>query len=96
MQLSREEVEKIADLARLKISHEEADKLAGQLSNILTLMEALNRLDTEGIEPTSHAQDEGTPLREDVVVKNTVRDAILDQAPEREDTLFKVPKVIQS
>lgn len=94
MKLNREDVEKIAHLARLKISDEEADMFAGQLSEIFSFIENLNQLNTDNIEPTSHTQGQGTPLRSDKVVSNAARDIILENAPDKEDTLFKVPKVI--
>ncbi len=94
MKLTREQVEEIANLARLTISAEEADRYAGQLSDIFTFMEKLGELDTEGIEPTAHTQGEGTPMREDKAILNKARETILEHAPDKEDTLFKVPKVI--
>ncbi len=94
MKLTREEVEKIANLARLKVSPTEADQFAHQLTDIFTFIEKLNELDTSNIEASAHTFETATPLRDDVNVQSPARDAILEQAPDKEDTLFKVPKVI--
>lgn len=94
MKLTRNEVEKIADLARLKVSAEAADVFAGQLTNIFTFMEKLNELNTDQVDPTAYTSGAATPLREDSAVLSQVRDTILEHAPAKEDTLFKVPKVI--
>lgn len=94
MKLSPEEVKKIAHLARLSISDDEVKKFGGQLSSILEYIEKLNELDTDQVEPTAYTSTQGTPMREDEAVASQARELILEHAPDREDTLFKVPKVI--
>jgi len=94
MKLSKEEVLKIANLARLELSPAEVEKYGDQLSAILDYVEALNKLDVSNIEPTAHAVMVPTPFRTDEAVPNDTREKSLANAPDREDTFFKVPKVI--
>jgi len=94
MKLSKDEVLKIANLARLELSAPEVEKYGDQLSAILDYVETLNKLDVSGIEPTAHAVMVPTPFRADVVKADTTREKSLLNAPDREDTFFKVPKVI--
>lgn len=94
MKLGREDVQKIATLARLNFSEEELDRFANQLSSILDYIERLNQLDTDKVKPTAYTLTEVTPFREDKVYTNQARETILENAPDREDNLFRVPKVI--
>lgn len=94
MKFTREEVLKIADLARLELSETEVETYAAQLSSILDYVENLNRLDTKGIGPTAHAVLVPTPFRADEVVQNHTLGKSLENAPDREDDFFKVPKVL--
>jgi aspartyl-tRNA(Asn)/glutamyl-tRNA(Gln) amidotransferase subunit C len=94
MKLSKEEVLKIANLARLELSEAEVGKYGDQLSAILEYVEMLNKLDVSNIEPTAHAVMVPTPFRADEVVNDTTREKSLANAPDREDTFFKVPKVL--
>ena len=66
--ISRDEVARIAELARLSLSEAESDRLAGELDTILGYVETLSEVATEGIEPTSHVIPLPTPLREDRAV----------------------------
>jgi aspartyl-tRNA(Asn)/glutamyl-tRNA(Gln) amidotransferase subunit C len=94
MKLSKEEVLKIANLARLDLSAAEVEKYGDQLSAILDYVEMLNKLDVSGIEPTAHAVMVPTPFRADLPVPDATREKSLANAPDREGTFFKVPKVI--
>ncbi len=96
MALSGDEVKKIADLARLSIQESDVDRYASHLSAILDYVEKLNALDVSSIEPTAHAMMVATPFREDVVVCDETLGQSLKNAPQSEDTFFKVPKVIGS
>lgn len=95
MKISKEDVMKVAELARLEFGEEELEKFTEQLGNILTYIERLNELDTEGVEPTSHVLDIPTPLREDVVEDWLSPGQALENAPEEEDGFFVVPRVIE-
>ncbi len=94
MKLSRDDVAKIATLARLNFNDAELDRLATQLSSIFDYVEQLDQLDTDAIEPTTYTLTEATPFRTDEAIVSKVRDPILEQAPDREGPLFRVPKVI--
>ncbi|MEK6576757.1 MAG: Asp-tRNA(Asn)/Glu-tRNA(Gln) amidotransferase subunit GatC, partial [Nitrospirota bacterium] len=83
MAISKEEVERVAKLARLLVSEEEKDVLARQLSSILTYVGKLNELNTEGVEPLSHVIDIKNVFREDRVRESLSQDLALSNAPEK-------------
>ncbi len=95
MPLSREQVLKIAHLARLRISDTEADVYAEQLARILDLVQQMQAVNTDGIEPMAHPTDQPLRLREDVVTETDQRDKFLGIAPAAEAGLYLVPKVIE-
>ncbi len=97
MSLSLDEVRRIARLARLRLSPEEEASFAGQLSAILDHVAQLAELDVTGVEPMTHALAAGDPvaLREDAVLPCLPPEAALANAPAREGTCFKVPRVIE-
>jgi aspartyl-tRNA(Asn)/glutamyl-tRNA(Gln) amidotransferase subunit C len=92
---SRGDVERVARLARLELTADEKDLFARQLAGILAYAEQIQRVPTEGIEPTSHAGD-AAMLRDDEVRPSLPRDASLAAAPDADTAagLFKVPRVI--
>jgi aspartyl-tRNA(Asn)/glutamyl-tRNA(Gln) amidotransferase subunit C len=94
--ISSDEVEHIARLARLELSPEEREAMTGHLGRILGHVEALQALDTEGVEPTSHPIPVPTPLREDVAAPPIDPELAVSNAPERAGTAFVVPRVIDS
>jgi len=89
------DVEKVARLARLELSEEEKATFGSQLEQILTYMEQLNRLDTSGVEPTSHAIPVYNVFREDEVRPSLPQEEVLAIAPDEEDGHFKVPRIIE-
>ena len=95
MKITREDVIKVAELARLEFREEELEKFTEQLGNIITYIGKLNELDTKDVEPTSHVLDLATPLREDKVVEWLTREEALENAPREEDGFFVVPQVIE-
>jgi aspartyl-tRNA(Asn)/glutamyl-tRNA(Gln) amidotransferase subunit C len=95
MELTREEVQRVALLARLRLLPEEVEQLTDQLRNILQYMEQLGQLDTSEVEPFTHAVDISNPLREDIVSNTPNADAILANAPAKLETFFRVPKIIE-
>jgi len=94
MSLSPEEVKKIAFLARLSIQEEHVEQYSQDLSSIFGLVEQMNAAATDDIEPMAHPQDSMQRLREDVVTETNQRDKLLSNAPQQEDGLFLVPKVL--
>jgi aspartyl-tRNA(Asn)/glutamyl-tRNA(Gln) amidotransferase subunit C len=93
--LSREDVKRIAELARLELTHDELDLFTRQLGDILTYVEQIRTLDTTGVTPTSQVLNR--PIdRDDVVDATLTRSELLHNAPDAatEAGLFKVPRVI--
>jgi aspartyl-tRNA(Asn)/glutamyl-tRNA(Gln) amidotransferase subunit C len=88
-------IEKVAKLARLELSSQEREILGNQLDQILTYMEQLNRLDTKGIEPTSHAIPVYNAFREDEARPSSPKEEVLGIGPEEEEGHFKVPRIIE-
>ena len=95
MPLSLQEVQRIAELARIGISDAEARAVQSQLNDIFELIGQMQRVDTEGIAPMSHGQDVKLRLREDVRTERDQREQFLSVAPEKEQGLYLVPKVIE-
>jgi aspartyl-tRNA(Asn)/glutamyl-tRNA(Gln) amidotransferase subunit C len=95
MKITREEIQRVALLARLRLTAEEEVQLTDQLDHILVYMEKLNELATTDVEPFRHAPEHGNALRDDVVTNRPDTDALLANAPDRDGTFFKVPKIIE-
>jgi len=95
MKLTREDVERVATLARLRLTPEEETSLTEQLDSILDYMDKLNELDTSQVAPFTHAVDLVNALREDRVTNEPNTEALLANAPEKDETFFKVPKIIE-
>ncbi|HXX34578.1 MAG TPA: Asp-tRNA(Asn)/Glu-tRNA(Gln) amidotransferase subunit GatC [Thermodesulfobacteriota bacterium] len=89
------DIEKVARLARLELSEEEKATFGSQLEQILTYMEQLNRLDTSGVEPTSHAIPVYNVFREDELKPSLPQEEVLTIAPDEEDGHFRVPRIIE-
>jgi aspartyl-tRNA(Asn)/glutamyl-tRNA(Gln) amidotransferase subunit C len=95
MKLTRESVQRVATLARLRLTPDEELELTAQLDHILSYMDKLNELDTGNVELFSHADDNPQALREDRVSNQPKAEALLANAPERDKTFFRVPKIIE-
>jgi aspartyl-tRNA(Asn)/glutamyl-tRNA(Gln) amidotransferase subunit C len=89
------DVQKVAMLARIRLTDAEANELGPQLSNILGYVDQLQEVDTEGVIETAHPHDAAMPLRADVVTNTNRREALQKPAPETESGLYVVPKVIE-
>jgi aspartyl-tRNA(Asn)/glutamyl-tRNA(Gln) amidotransferase subunit C len=85
---------RLENLARLDLSAAERTKMQGSLTNILTMVEQLNRLDTEGVEPLVYINEDVNVWREDEVKHQLDRKDALRNAPDSDGSFFKVPKVI--
>ncbi len=94
MKISREEVEHVAALARLRLSPEQVERLTGQLNHILAAMDKLRELDTTGVPPTSHALELTGAMRKDQVRPSMAREQALANAPASDGQSFVVPRVI--
>lgn len=95
MELSLDEVHRLARLARIAISDAEAAAVSAQLGGIFGLIEQMQAVDTSGVEPMAHAQDLVLRLREDVVTEADARERFLALAPDAQDGLYVVPQVIE-
>lgn len=87
------EVEHVAKLARLELTEEEKVKFSKQLGDILDYAQQMNEIDTEGVEPMSHAIPIVNVMREDEVVHEFSRGELMANAPLKEDGFFRVPKI---
>jgi aspartyl-tRNA(Asn)/glutamyl-tRNA(Gln) amidotransferase subunit C len=95
MALDKATVAHIATLARIKLPETEQDRIAGELSHILTWIEQLSEVDTDGVEPMTSVAAMTMAMREDVVTDGNRRDDILANAPEEANGFFVVPKVVE-
>ena len=95
MSLTAEDVKRIAKLARIRMNEVEIDAYQAQLNGIFGLIEEMQAVDTRNIEPMSHAQDMFQRLRADVVSEPDRRAAFQAIAPQTENGLYLVPKVIE-
>ena len=93
--LSEDQVARIADLARLELTAEEARAVRAQLNGILAMIDEMKAVDTSGVEPMSHPQSAMQRLREDRVAEGDQRESFQAIAPATEDGLYLVPKVIE-
>lgn len=94
MRLSREEVAYVASLARLGLTEDEISRLQDQLSDILSAIAALDRLDTGAIPPTAQVVTLSNVMRPDAVRPSLDRDAVLANAPRQTDGFFEVHAVL--
>lgn len=93
--INRQEVEYVAHLARLEIDDAQKDKFTSQLNDILGYIDKLNELNTEGVEPMSHAMAVTNAFREDKVMDSLGTEKSLTNAPDARGEFFRVPKVIE-
>jgi aspartyl-tRNA(Asn)/glutamyl-tRNA(Gln) amidotransferase subunit C len=93
--ISLDEVRHVALLARLKLSAEEERHLQEDMSSILAYVDKLNELDTANVPPTAQVGEPGTPTRADEVTNRAAPEQMLANAPERQASFFKVPKIIE-
>tara|TARA_B100000575_G_scaffold224029_1_gene184519 strand:- start:179 stop:487 length:309 start_codon:yes stop_codon:yes gene_type:complete len=93
--ISREEVSKVAKLAKLKLNEEQLENQATQIEKILEYINQLEKIDTTNVPCTTRAIEVINVFRSDINEKYKNRDEILDLAPFREDDFFKVPKIIK-
>lgn len=94
--IDREQVQKVAHLARLDLTPAEEEQFTGQLSSILEYFEQLSELDTSEVEPTTRAIDVSNVSRPDQLQPCEDREIILEGAPDRDGEFFKVPKIINA
>ena len=91
--ISDETIEYVGILAKLELSPEEKEQAKKDMGNMLDYIDMLNGLDTEGVEPMSHAIPIVNVMREDEVVHEFSREELMANAPLKEDGFFRVPKI---
>jgi len=95
MKITKKDVEHVAKLARLGLTEEEKEKFTVQLSNIIEYAETINKLDTSNIEPTSHSIPMSNIFREDKMKQFEDIESIMNNAPDKEDNMFRVPRILE-
>jgi aspartyl-tRNA(Asn)/glutamyl-tRNA(Gln) amidotransferase subunit C len=95
MTLSKDDVRKVALLARLELDESEIENQGEHLNNLLKQFEKLQELNVDGIEPTSHSMPVFNVFREDVVRPSLSQSETLANAPESRDGYFIVPRIIE-
>jgi len=94
MQLSRDAVEQVAALARLKLDDDELARLSKDLVQIINFVEQLDELDTENVEPLAHAAELSNVLADDTLAPSLPRDQALANAPKHDGECYLVPAVL--
>jgi aspartyl-tRNA(Asn)/glutamyl-tRNA(Gln) amidotransferase subunit C len=95
MALTLDDVRRIAELARIEVTAQEVADVHAKLASIFGLIDALQAIDTSGIEPMAHALDVSAPLRDDVVSEPDRHELFQRAAPAVEDDLYLVPRVVE-
>ena len=95
MAFDRSEVEKVAQLARLHIDDAEADEVSSRITDILALIDQMQSVDTNNVEPLAHPLDVTQRMRADQVTEENRREELQSLAPRSENGLYLVPKVIE-
>jgi len=89
------EIDHVALLARLKLSDEEKELFSRQVGGIIKYIDKLNELDTAKVEPTAHVLPVMNVFRDDTLKPSLPRDEVLRNSPARDDTFYRVPKIIE-
>ncbi len=95
MEITLDLISYLEKLGRIRLTDEEKEKALIDLRSILGYIDKLNELDTDSVEPLSHAFPITNVYREDIVTNSDRRDAILSNAPAQKDGCFKVPKTVE-
>lgn len=94
MSVSRQEIEKVALLARLRLSDAEAEKMTAELGKIVAFVDQLAEVNTDGVEPMAHAMELRNVFRDDQVTESLPRDKALANAPHHDERGYLVPAVL--
>jgi len=94
MKLDEKMVDKIAKLSKLKFNDEEKSTIINDMNKMLEFVDQLKELNTDHVEPLIHMSDEVNVLREDEIVETISQQDALKNAPSKDSTYFKIPKVL--
>ena len=92
--IDQQQVRKVAKLSRLELTESEVQEFNGQLGAILEYVEKMNELDTDNVEPLAHCLPVSNVFREDRVKESIGTEKALANAPDRDESFFKVPKIL--
>lgn len=95
MSVDKETVQRVARLARIAVTDEQAEALRGELNTILGFVEQLNEVDVDGVEPLTSVVETSMKMRDDVVTDGDIAEKIVANAPEGANHFFAVPKVVE-
>ena len=95
MKIDDKIIEYLADLSKLELNPEEKEARKNDLADILTYMEKLNELDTEGLPEMTHPFENVNRFREDLITNEDRREDLLANAPDKKDSYFKVPRTVE-
>ena len=95
MSVTKQDVQKVARLARIALPDDQVAPMTDELNNILNWIEQLGEVDVEGVEAMTSVVDASLPMREDVVTDGNIQEKVLANAPKTEDGFFVVPKVVE-
>lgn len=95
MKIDRDTLNKIAHLARLEIDEKDIPKMMEDMSKMVSFVEKLNEVNTEGVEPLTTMSHEVNALRDDVVKNQLTKAEVLKNAPKKDADFFRVPKVLE-
>ncbi len=95
MSLNPDQIQQLARLVRLKFTENEADDFSGQLNDIIRMVEQMNQVDTDPIQPMSHPQDMKLRMRADTVTETDQHEKLQSGAPASDSGLYLVPRVVE-
>jgi aspartyl-tRNA(Asn)/glutamyl-tRNA(Gln) amidotransferase subunit C len=95
MSVDADTVRRVAHLARIAVAEDEVEALKGELNAILAFVDQLGEVDVAGVEPMTSVTPMAMKMRKDEVTDGDIADAIVQNAPAREDHFFLVPKVVE-
>ncbi len=95
MSIDKNTAKHVANLARIRVEDGEFEQLAGELNHVLAMIDQLQEVDVEGVEPMTSVTPMNAPLREDIVTVDGIQDQILANAPLAREGFFAVPKVVE-
>ena len=95
MKIDKSTVERVAALARLSFNEEGKEKMQAEMNKIVTFIDKLEELQTDGVEPLIFMTDEVNAFREDVAITSITKEQALKNAPQKDSDYYKVPKVIE-
>lgn len=95
MTVDKNDIQKLSQLARINLSEDNVDATTDRINSVLNMIDALQQIDTTNISPMSHPLDAVQRLREDIVTEANEHEQMLSNAPDKQDGLFLVPRVIE-